>query len=164
VENLVTLRIIAKECRNNKTNLMCCFVDFRKYLDTVPRTNLWDRLEEKGYPLFPTLFGIYIDKLEDYLEEVGCVIPTLIGIVMILLLYTNYIVLMVRNPHDLGKQLRIINDFCSNMGMTINTNKKKVMIIKSNKITYHTFIDNKKNLEELPSYKYLKFNIHHKLN
>jgi hypothetical protein len=115
-----------EECHNNKTNLLCCFIDFRKYFDIVPRTNLWNRLEEikvpfklrvvvvrlyenviskfrntegwseeincnigvkQGCPLSPTLFGIYIDKLEDCLEEVGCVGLTLIGIVIILLLY-----------------------------------------------------------------------------
>ena len=101
-DNLVTLRIIAKECRNNKFDLFCCSVDFRKAFDTVCRNNLWNRLEElkvpfelrvaaislykkvivkfknngewtidincntgvkQGFPLSPTIFGIYIDKL-----------------------------------------------------------------------------------------------------
>jgi hypothetical protein len=126
VDHLVTFRIIAEEFHNTKTNIFCCFVDFRKSFDTVPRKNLWDRLEEikvpfelrvvairlyenviskfkntegwskeincnigvkQGCPLSPTLFGIYIDKLEDCLEEAGCVGPTLTGIVINLLLY-----------------------------------------------------------------------------
>ena len=49
-KHLTTLRIIAKECRNNKYNLFCCFVYFRKYFDTVPRNNLWNRLEELKVP------------------------------------------------------------------------------------------------------------------
>jgi hypothetical protein len=32
---LVTFRIIAKEFYNTKTNLFCCFVDFRKDFDMV---------------------------------------------------------------------------------------------------------------------------------
>ena len=119
-----TLSIIAKECRN-KSHLFCCFVDFRKSFDTVPRNNLWNRLEEikvpfelrattiwlyekfivkfknnegqktnincnigvkQGCPLSPTLFGIYIDKLEKCLEEASCVGTILVGIVIILLL------------------------------------------------------------------------------
>jgi hypothetical protein len=48
------------------------------------------------------------------------------------------------------------------MGMTINTDKTKVMIIKSNKITYDTFVYENNNLEEVNSYKYLGINIHHK--
>jgi hypothetical protein len=44
---LVTLRIIMDECHNNKTNLLCWFVYFRKYFDIVPKTNLfYNRLEK----------------------------------------------------------------------------------------------------------------------
>jgi hypothetical protein len=38
------------------------------------------------------------------------------------------------------------------------------MIIKSNKITYDTYIYDNNNLEEVTSYKYLGIDIHHKLN
>jgi hypothetical protein len=100
--------------------------DGQKRLTTIFRV-------KQGCPLSPTLFGIYIDKLEDCLEKEGCVGPTLIGIVINLLLYVDDIVLMERSPHDLENQLRILKDFCSNMGMTVNTDKTKVMIIKSNK-------------------------------
>jgi hypothetical protein len=194
VDHLVTFRIIAEEFCNAKTNLFCCFVDFRKAFDMVPRKNLWNRLEEikvplelraaairmyenviakfkniegwskeincnigvkQGCPLSPTLFGIYIDKLEECLEKEGCVGPTLTGIVINLLLYVDDIVLMARSPHDLENQLRILKDFCSNMGMTVNTYKTKVMIIKSNKIPYDTFVYDNNNLEEVNSYKYL---------
>jgi acetyltransferase-like isoleucine patch superfamily enzyme len=119
---------------------------------------------KQGCPLSPTIFGIYIDKLEDCLEEAGCVNPTLTGIVINILLYPDDIVLMVRSPHDLENQLRILKDFFSNMGMTVNTDNTKVMIIKSNKITYDTSIYANNNLEEVTSYKYFRINIHHKLN
>jgi hypothetical protein len=119
---------------------------------------------KQGCPLSPTLFGIYIDKLEDCLEKEGCVSPTLIGIVINLLLYANDIILMEMSPHDFENQLRILKDFFFNMDMTVNTDKTKVMIIKSNKIPYDTFIYEKSNLEEVTSYKYLGIDIHHKLN
>jgi hypothetical protein len=98
------------------------------------------------------------------LEDVGCIGLTLTGIVIILLLYVDDIVLMVRNPYDLGKKLRILKDFFSSMGMTVNTDKTKVMIIKSQNITYDTFVYDNNSLEEVPSYKYLGIDIHHKLN
>ena len=86
-------------------------MDFRKAFDTVPRNNLWNRLEglkvpfelrddmirlyenfitkfknnegwktyincnigvKQGFSCSPTIFGIYIDKLEKCLEEAGC--------------------------------------------------------------------------------------------
>jgi hypothetical protein len=139
------LRIIAEECCNNKTNLLCCFIDFRKYFDSMPRMKLWDRLKEirvpfdsrdvmvrlyengiskfrstngwskeincnigvkQGCPLSPTLFDIYMDKLEYCLEKAGCVIPTFTSIVIILLLHANGIVLMVRSPYDINKKLK----------------------------------------------------------
>ena len=50
-DHLVTLRIIAEEFHNNKSRLFCCFVDFRKSFDTVPRNNLWNRLDDLKAPL-----------------------------------------------------------------------------------------------------------------
>jgi hypothetical protein len=70
---------------------------------------------KQGCPLSPTLFGIYIDKLEECLEKEGCVGPTITGIVINFLLYVDDILLMTRSPHDLENQLRILKDFFSNM-------------------------------------------------
>ena len=50
MNHLFTLRIIVEECHNNKSGLFCCFVDFRKSFDTMPRNNLWNRLEELKAP------------------------------------------------------------------------------------------------------------------
>jgi hypothetical protein len=57
--------------------------------------------------LSPTLFGIYIGKLEDCLEEASCVCLTLIAIVIILLLCTDNIIFTVRSTYGLGKKPRI---------------------------------------------------------
>ena len=46
MDYLVTFRIIAEEFCNTKTNIFCCFVDFRKSFDMVPTKNLWNSLEE----------------------------------------------------------------------------------------------------------------------
>ena len=185
----------------NKSNIFCCFVDFRKDFDTVPRNNLWNRLEDlkvpfalrasivrlyenaiskfkrnegwlkdikcnigvkQGCPLSPTIFGFYINKLEGCLEEAGCAGTILVGIVIILLLYADDSVLLARCPFILDKKLRILKDFCSTMGMTVNIDKTKIMTIKF-KDTYANFVYNNSNLEEVSSYKYLGIDIHHKL-
>ena len=119
---------------------------------------------KQGFPLSPTLFGIYIDKLEGCLEEVGCDGTFLAGIVFILLLYVDDIVLMARCPSDLDKQLRLHKYFCSTMGMTVNIDKTKIIIIKFKKDTYANFVYDNNNLEEVSSYKYLGIGIHHNLN
>ena len=50
------------------------------------------------------------------------------------------------------------------MGMHVNIDKTKIMIIKSKKDTYANFIYDNRNIEEVTSYKYLGIDIHHKLN
>ena len=61
MDHLITLRIIAEECRNNKSNLFCCFVEFRKASDTVPRNNPWNRLEK-----FKVLFELRAATIKLY--------------------------------------------------------------------------------------------------
>jgi hypothetical protein len=116
---------------------------------------------KQGCHLSPTLFGICIDKLEHCFEAADCIGPTLASIVIILLLYA---ILMARNPYDLNKQLKILKDLCSSTRMTVNIDKTKVMIIKSQNITYNSFIYDDNSLEEVPSYKYLGIDIHDKFN
>ena len=106
---------------------------------------------KQGFLLSPTLFGIYIDKLEGFLEEVGCTDMALSRIVIILLLYANDIVLMARCPFDLDKQLRTLKDLCSNIGMIVNTDKKKLMIIKLYKVIFYNFLYDNNKLEDVSS-------------
>ena len=46
MDRLFMLRTIVEECRDDKSNVFCFFVDFRKSFDIVPRNNLCNRLEE----------------------------------------------------------------------------------------------------------------------
>ena len=50
----------------------------------------------------------------------------LVGIFIIVLLYADDSVLLARCPFILDKKLRILKDFCSTMGMIVNTDKKKL--------------------------------------
>jgi hypothetical protein len=108
IDRGITLRHIIEKVWAKKEEAFCCFVDFKKAFDMVPRDKLWHRMEElgvpihlrvaihrpyeevkvkirmsagisesfrsdigvkQGCPLSPTLFGLYIDKLEEWLNS-----------------------------------------------------------------------------------------------
>jgi hypothetical protein len=50
VDHCITLRHIIEKVWEKKEEVFCCFVDFRKAFDTVPRDKLWSRMEELGVP------------------------------------------------------------------------------------------------------------------
>jgi hypothetical protein len=79
MDHLVLLKIIVEECRNNKTNLLCCFNDFRKAFDKSAQINLWNRLEElKKIELRVVTTSLYENvitkfrNIEGQLEEINC--------------------------------------------------------------------------------------------
>ena len=51
-----------------------------------------------------------------------------------------------------------------NILIFVNIDKTKIMIIKSKKDTYENFIYGNRNIEEVTSSKYLRIDIHQKLN
>ena len=54
--------------------LFCCFVDFRKVFDTVPRNNLWNRLEEIKLPfeLRVVAIRLYKNVIAKFKSNEGC--------------------------------------------------------------------------------------------
>ena len=118
----------------------CCFVDFRKAFDTVPRNKLWDIMEElevpkelrsavyrlyeqvkakirtteglseefdsnigvkQGCPLSPTLFGLYIDKLEEWINKTNGEEVQLTHFVIRLLLYADDLIILAKTAKGL---------------------------------------------------------------
>ena len=79
VDHIFTSRIISEEFHNTKTNLFCCFVDFRKALDTIPWKFFSNRLEEITFPfklrvVVVRLYGNAISnfkKHEGWLKEIN---------------------------------------------------------------------------------------------
>lgn len=50
VDHSITLRHIIEKAWARKDEVFCCFVDFKKAFDTIPRDKLWARMEELGIP------------------------------------------------------------------------------------------------------------------
>ena len=48
MDHVFTLRAIIEEARHRSQKVYCCFVDFRKAFDSIPRLALFQQLQEIG--------------------------------------------------------------------------------------------------------------------
>jgi hypothetical protein len=119
---------------------------------------------KQGFPLSPTLFGLYIDKLEEWLnlqEGDGA----LLGDFLIrLLLYENDLILISKSSIGLQEHLISLELFCSIVGMQVNTSKTKVVIFsRKRKHKQHKFYFEGNTLKEVTDYKYLRIDFNKNL-
>ncbi|MCO5612696.1 hypothetical protein L7F22_066965 [Adiantum nelumboides] len=173
IDHLISLRVLMEESRLKGKNLHCCFVDFTKAFDTIPRAGLWQRMEhigvpihlrmavarqyqqvrcrlkthaglsrefgsnmgvKQGCPLSPTLFGLCIDQLEEYMffirteEQEG---PAIGMLVLVLLIYADDLALFAHTIEALQKLVDAIHAFCENTGLSVNVNKTKFIIVST---------------------------------
>ena len=67
---------------------------------------------KQGCPLSPTLFGLYIDEVSQYIERFGGSGAHLAGIAIQILLYADDIVLISDSPKGLQRHLNALKVFC----------------------------------------------------
>jgi len=62
-DQLFVLRTLVEQSKANLKPLHCCFVDFKKAFDTVPRARLWEVLKERGIGgnFLPCLQAMYAE-------------------------------------------------------------------------------------------------------
>jgi hypothetical protein len=159
VDHYITLRHIIEKTWEKKEEVFCCFVDFRKAFDTVPREKIWSKMEElgvprhlravvhrmyeevkvkiitsagisesfrsdigfkQGCPLSPTLFGLYIDKVEEWINSQGGDGIHLGKFVIRLLLYADDLILIAKSTLGLQEHLCSLEHFCRKVGMQVN--------------------------------------------
>ena len=60
---------------------------------------------KQGFPLSPTLFGLYIDEVSHYIKRFGGLGACLTGIAVQILLYADDIVLVSDSPEGLQRHL-----------------------------------------------------------
>ncbi|MCO5570021.1 hypothetical protein L7F22_023735 [Adiantum nelumboides] len=200
LDHILTLRAFIEERRaqGDRRRLYCCFVDFSKAFDSVPRFRLMQRLQDigvpeairwgiyalyesvtgrvrapgglsdaiestigvkQGCPLSPTLFGIYIDELSEYVDTYGDAGSSLAGVMIPLLLYADHVVLISDSPEGLQRQLDALQRFCADRDLTVNLGKTKVMVFSTTQAwvtrAEHQFTFRGERVEQVRSYVYL---------
>ena len=91
---------------------------------------------KQGCPASPTLFGLYIDDFEEAVlaaaqrgEQLG--LPSFAGSDSPVppLLYADDMALLATSAAGLQRQLNLLQQYCSQWGLTVNTVKTKVMLL-----------------------------------
>ena len=70
--------------------------------------------------LSPTLFSLYIDELENYLEKIDGYSPCLFKTIVAILLYGDNVVLLSKLGAGLQRLLNKLYEFCTSSNLEIN--------------------------------------------
>ncbi len=115
---------------------------------------------KQGCPLSATLFGLFVDGLEQHLmDTLGHDAPSLSGALIPLLLYADDLTIMSTTPAGLQRQLNALQLFCEQRQLTVNLTKTKVVTFGS-RAQCQAFMFNNNEVERVQSYKYLGFEFH----
>ena len=120
---------------------------------------------KQGFPLSPTLFGLYIDKLEEWLNSQGGDGIYMGKFVIRLLLYADDLILIAKLALGLQEHLLSLEHFCRSVGMQVNISKMKLVVFsKKRKHNQHKVYFEGNILEEVVDYKYLGINFNKNLS
>ena len=75
---------------------------------------------KQGCPLSPTMFGLYIDKIEEWLNLQDREGALLGKFVISLLLYADDLILIAKSALGLQEHLLSLDHFCREVGMQVN--------------------------------------------
>ena len=73
VDNIFILQTLLKQTSKRGQKLYCCFVDFKKAFDSIPRQQLWEVLKAKGVsgPILDSLISMYTQDTACVLTQEG---------------------------------------------------------------------------------------------
>ena len=111
----------------------------------------------QGCPLSPTLFVLYIDELETYLDEIDGDSLCLFYTVVAILLSADDVVMLSKSGAGLQRLLNKLYEFCTSSSLDVNLSKTKIMIFGRNKrkLNQEAFYLGKDQIEITHEYKYL---------
>ena len=87
---------------------------------------------KQGCPLSATLFGLFVEGLEEHLMTTpGHDAPSLSGVLILLLLYADDLTIMSTTPAGLQRQPNALQLFCKQRQLSFNLTKNKVIMFGS---------------------------------
>lgn len=88
----------------------------------------------QGEVLSPLLFSLFLSDLETYFREKSCKgIRLNVSSDVILLAYADDLVLFADSPFEVNRKLSVLNNYCNEFSLTVNTDKTKIVIFKKNR-------------------------------
>ena len=79
----------------------------------------------------PTLFGLYVDEISDYIKRGSDKGAQLAETWILLLLYADDIVLISNSLEEMQRHLNKLHTFASDSGLLKNLGKTKVMVFNT---------------------------------
>jgi hypothetical protein len=118
---------------------------------------------KQGCHLSPTLFGLYVNELETYLDKIEGDSPCLFNTVVVILLYVDDVVLLSRSSASLQRLLNKLCDFFTSSILEVNLAKTKIMMFGRNKrkLYQEALCLDKDQIEITHEYKYLEIEFIH---
>ena len=112
---------------------------------------------KQSCPFSPTLFGLYIDELEDFLvnssqPDDGCYLHQ---VLISILLFVDDVVLLASSPDSLERLLDGLASFCDQRQLVVNLSKTRVMVFNCLKTSHLHFFFQGQEVEITSSYMYL---------
>jgi hypothetical protein len=111
----------------------------------------------QGCPLSPTLFGLFIDELQEVLASMGGKGAQLGNIGLQLLIFADDVVLLAEDPQALQQHLVALERFCTYSGMKVSLKKTQCFAVGTRQ-AFDLLYEGEK-IEIVDSYKYLGVNI-----
>ena len=120
---------------------------------------------KQGCPLSPTLFGLYLDDLEDAMRAKQHLLdaPSLDGLRLLALLYADDLALVSTSMAGLQAQLDVLHEYARRWGLIVNVDKTKAVIFRAVSIPVCSnppLMYDGESIDFVESFKYLGVDMH----
>ena len=144
-------------CSDKKENKSCCLTCNSQILEPFffyPHAGVF-----QGESLSPTLFSLFLNDINQYLQTDPNVGISIYQLYLSLLLFADDMVLFNHNRFGLQTRLDKLNQYCNNWGLIVNVEKTKCFAFKKNGRTniLDKWYYNGEEIETVTSFKYLGF-------